>query len=67
MSSSEWLITLGQCLVCGGRGGWAGPGAGTTLCPRCGGSGRDPDRASDWYMDVVLPVQVEAVAAQRLM
>lgn len=60
-----WLVSPGQCLVCGGRGGWAGPGLATTLCPRCRGTGRDPDRAAAWYMDVVLPIQLAAVRAEE--
>jgi hypothetical protein len=51
-----WLTKLGQCLVCGGRGGYPGPGC-TILCGRCEGTGRDLVRSSDWYMDFVLPQQ----------
>jgi hypothetical protein len=56
---SEWLTELGQCLTCGGRGGWPGASANeVVLCSRCPGDGRDPARGSDWYMDLVLPAQL---------
>lgn len=55
--TTEWLTTPGQCLICGGRGGWPGPEDENTLCSRCHGNGRDPQRGSDWYMDVILPIQ----------
>lgn len=58
------MTTLGQCLVCGGRGGYPGPADTTQLCPRCEGTGRDPDRGSDWYMDLCLPIQAVARANQ---
>lgn len=45
--------------VCGGRGGYPGPGY-TILCTHCEGTGRDLNRGSDWYMDLVLPIQLEA-------
>lgn len=60
-----WLVTPGQCLVCGGRGGYPGPGPATILCPRCKGTGRDPDRGSNWYVDLVLPIQVAAVEVEE--
>ncbi len=60
--SSE--VRLGQCLVCGGRGGWWNPGPVRQMCKHCCGSGRDPDRASGWYSDIVLPVQQEARSHQ---
>lgn len=58
---SEWLVSLGQCLVCGGRGGYPGMGARVVLCQRCQGTGKDPDRGLGWYADVVLPVQASAI------
>jgi hypothetical protein len=61
VTSAAGFILPGQCLVCGGRGGYPGLGRATTLCLRCEGTGRDPARASDWYMDAVLPVQVKLV------
>lgn len=61
----DWLVSPGHCLVCGGRGGWTGPGVTTTVCLRCGGTGRDPDRATDWYIDGALPIQLAAINATR--
>jgi hypothetical protein len=52
-----WLVTPGQCLTCGGRGGYPGTYY-TLLCTRCAGTGRDPARGSEWYMDLVLPRQL---------
>lgn len=61
---APWLTTLGQCLVCGGRGGYPTIGGSITLCPRCDGCGRDPQRASDWYVDLILPIQFRAIREQ---
>lgn len=59
---SDAVVTVpGQCLVCGPRGAYPS-GRGLTLCPRCEGSGRDPRRGSDWYWDLVLPVQRDVAA-----
>lgn len=58
--TDNWLVTPGQCLLCGGRGGYPGGDTGTMTCTRCAGTGRDPARGEGWFMDVVLPVQIEA-------
>lgn len=54
--AENWLVAPGQCLVCGGRGGYPRLG-GIDLCSRCEGTGRDPQRGEDWYMDLILPLQ----------
>ena len=60
---TQWLVKPGQCLVCGGRGGYpSSHPEKTILCTRCGGTGRDPQRGSDWYMDIVLPLQIKGLA-----
>jgi len=57
----NWTTTPGQCLVCGGRGGYPSRHPEMTiLCTRCGGTVRDPQRGSDWYIDTVLPIQLKA-------
>lgn len=50
----------GQCLVCGPRGGYPGAGDSVILCTHCNGTGRDPDRGKNWYVDIVLPIQRQA-------
>jgi DnaJ-class molecular chaperone len=40
--------TQGQCLVCGGRGGWWSD-AFREACSRCDGTGWDPARAKPWF------------------
>lgn len=50
-------VQMGQCLVCGGRGGWPGHLDTVILCRHCAGTGRDPDRGKDWYWDIVIPIQ----------
>lgn len=42
------LYEPGQCLVCGGRGGWWSMEHRET-CSRCAGTGWDPDRAKPWF------------------
>ena len=42
------LYVPGQCLVCGGRGGWWAP-SGRAVCSRCDGDGWDPARDSPWF------------------
>lgn len=56
----NWLVTPGQCLLCGGRGGYPCGPTGTMTCTRCKGDGRDPDRGTEWFMEHVLPVQIDA-------
>ncbi len=63
-SLDNWTITPGQCLLCGGRGGYPGGTTGTAVCTRCEGTGRDPSRGENWFIDYVLPVQI-AAAPQR--
>ena len=58
LAAGGWLCMPGQCLVCGGRGGYP-VGERTALCPRCTGSGRDPDRESEWFREYVLPIQIK--------
>lgn len=54
----NWPTRSGQCLVCGGRGEYPRWHLEVTIfCSRCGGTGRDSQRGSDWYIDIVLPVQ----------
>lgn len=64
MTLDKWLITPGQCLLCGGRGGYPGAGQTTQLCTRCDGTGRDPARATNWYIDHILPEQIAAQDAR---
>ena len=47
MDEDEWYEP-GQCLVCGGRGGWWTGGERTT-CGRCDGDGWDPARNRQWF------------------
>ncbi len=56
-ANSRWEPTVGQCLTCGGRGGWwTGPEVRTT-CPRCHGDGWDPARHTDWFQATIAPLQ----------
>ncbi|PSJ23893.1 hypothetical protein B7P34_36325 [Streptosporangium nondiastaticum] len=54
-----WLVTPGQCLSCGGRGGWWS-GEFRETCTRCGGDGWDPMRDEPWFAEFVLPLQVSS-------
>lgn len=54
--TEQWEPTPGQCLTCGGRGGWWTDEARTT-CPRRKGNGWDPDRDAAWYRTNVAPLQ----------
>ncbi len=42
------LYEPGQCLVCGGRGGWW-TGTSRETCSRCSGDGWDPARSEPWF------------------
>jgi hypothetical protein len=52
------LIKLGRCLVCGGHGKEWLPNV-NKVCGRCDGSGKDPSRHKQWYVDLVLPLQLK--------
>lgn len=45
---SDDLYVKGQCLCCGGRGGWWSAEFRET-CGRCDGTGWDPARESVWF------------------
>jgi len=54
--TEQWEPTVGQCLVCGGRGAWwSGPRRDT--CIRCKGTGWDPCRHKAWYKETIAPLQ----------
>ncbi len=57
---TRWLTTVGQCLACGGRGGWPGIAQETIPCSRCDATGRDPHRYDDWFMEHCAPIQLSA-------
>ncbi len=58
MSDVWWEPTPGQCLTCGGRGGWWTDTAETrTVCPRCHGGGWDPARNEPWFRETIAPLQ----------
>lgn len=48
--------TPGQCLCCGGRGGWWS-GEFRETCSRCAGTGWDPDRDEPWFVKSIAPMQ----------
>lgn len=52
----RWEPTPGQCLTCGGRGGWWS-GEFREPCPRCKGDGWDPARNESWFKLSVAPLQ----------
>lgn len=51
-----WEPTPGQCLLCGGRGGWWSVSFRET-CTRCGGDGWDPARDRPWFVELIAPLQ----------
>jgi hypothetical protein len=50
-SQTDALYVPGQCLVCGGRGGWWIDDFGRDVCSRCDGDGWDPSRGQSWFPD----------------
>ena len=55
-NSNTWEPTVGQCLLCGGRGGWWTVDT-RTVCTRCDGDGWDPARDTAWFKATVAPLQ----------
>lgn len=47
-SEDEDAPMQGQCLLCGGRGGWWS-GEFREQCPRCRQTGWDPRRDDPWF------------------
>jgi hypothetical protein len=56
-ANSRWEPTPGQCLGCGGRGGWWSAPEFRETCSRCAGTGWDPARNDQWFIDLVGPLQ----------
>jgi DnaJ-class molecular chaperone len=54
---NNWQPTVGQCLCCGGRGGWWIGVKDRATCPRCAGSGWDPAQNEPWFLIVVAQLQ----------
>lgn len=52
----EWEPQPGQCLLCGGRGGWWSSEHRET-CTRCDGTGWDPSRSEPWFQQLITPIQ----------
>lgn len=46
----------GQCVLCGGRGGWWSSVHRET-CTRCDGDGWDPARDEPWFLELIAPLQ----------
>lgn len=51
-----WEPTPGQCLCCGGRGGWWS-GDFRETCASCHGCGWDPAADEQWFRELVVPLQ----------
>lgn len=60
--TDDWPTEIGQCLNCGGRGG----APGVPVCRRCDGTGEDPARHEQWFLDLCAPEQIDAQMTKLL-